>query len=120
MKALSLKQPWANLIAAGEKTIETRTWVTSYRGPLLIVSSKRPRIEPAGFALAVATLTGCRPMIREDEKAACCRLYPRAHVWVFTDIKRIEPIPVKGSLGIFDCPLEPEDLTYIGTASKTS
>ncbi|MGH8579805.1 MAG: ASCH domain-containing protein [Gammaproteobacteria bacterium] len=61
MKALSLKQPWANLIAVGGKTIETRTWVTSYRGPLPIVSSKRPRIETAGFALAVATLTGCRP-----------------------------------------------------------
>lgn len=68
----------------------------------------------AGLAFAVVTLTGCRPMTLKDEKAACCRLYPRAHAWVFTDIKRIEPIPVKGSLGIFDCPLEPEDLTYIG------
>ncbi|MGH8578617.1 MAG: ASCH domain-containing protein [Gammaproteobacteria bacterium] len=110
VKALSVKQLWANLIAAGEKTIETRTWVTAYRGPLLIVSAKRPRIEPAGFAVAVVTLTGCRPMTRKDEKAACCRLYPRAHAWMLTDITRIEPIPVKGSLGIFDCALEPEDL----------
>jgi len=113
VKAISLKQPWANLVAVGEKTIETRTWVTSYHGPLLIVSSKRPRIEPAGFALAVVTLTGCRPMTLKDEKAACCPLYPRAHAWMLTNIKRIQPIPLKGSLGIFDCPLEPEDLIYI-------
>mgnify|MGYP000945848419 CR=1 FL=1 len=25
-------QPWANLIAAGTKTIETRLWATAYRG----------------------------------------------------------------------------------------
>ena len=113
VKALSVKQPWPNMIAAGEKTIETRTWVTTSRGPLLIVSSKRPRIEPAGFAVAVATLTGCRPMTRKDEKAACCRVYPSAHAWILADIRKIEPVPVKGSLGIFDCPLEPEDPTYI-------
>jgi len=39
MKALSVKQPWANKIASGEKTIEVRTWYTHYRGPLLIVLS---------------------------------------------------------------------------------
>ncbi len=36
MKALSIKQPWAHYIASGQKTIETRTWETKYRGPLLI------------------------------------------------------------------------------------
>lgn len=40
MKALNVKQPWAWLIASGKKTIETRTWSTKYRGPILIVSSK--------------------------------------------------------------------------------
>lgn len=42
MKALSLKQPWANAIAKGFKTIETRTWETSFRGDLLICSSLKP------------------------------------------------------------------------------
>ena len=32
LKALSLKQPWANMIAAGEKTIETRRWPTDWGG----------------------------------------------------------------------------------------
>jgi hypothetical protein len=41
MKALSLWQPWASLIPLGVKTIETRSWSTSYRGPLLICSAKR-------------------------------------------------------------------------------
>lgn len=36
MKALTLHQPWASLIAFGVKTIETRGWKTTYRGPLAI------------------------------------------------------------------------------------
>lgn len=39
MKALSIRQPWAGLIALGIKTIELRSWSTSYRGPLLICAS---------------------------------------------------------------------------------
>lgn len=41
MKALTLWQPWASLIAYGVKTYETRSWTTSYRGPLAIHASKR-------------------------------------------------------------------------------
>lgn len=40
MKALSLWQPWASLMQIGAKTIETRSWYTNYRGPLLICSTK--------------------------------------------------------------------------------
>lgn len=40
MKALSLTQPWATLVAIGAKRIETRSWGTSYRGPLAIHASK--------------------------------------------------------------------------------
>ncbi len=36
MKVFTLHQPWASLIALGVKTIETRSWSTSYRGPLAI------------------------------------------------------------------------------------
>lgn len=112
MKALSVKQPWANMIASGEKTIETRTWMTPYRGQVLIVSSKQPHIEPAGCAVAVVTVTDCRPMTRRDERAACCRVYPNAKAWVLEKIRRVQPIPVRGALGLFDCSLEIEDLTF--------
>ncbi|MEO8862303.1 MAG: ASCH domain-containing protein [Ginsengibacter sp.] len=40
MKALSLLQPWASLVVIGVKEIETRSWSTPYRGPLLIHASK--------------------------------------------------------------------------------
>jgi len=40
MKALSLWQPWASLVALRVKTIETRSWSTSYRGPLAIHAAK--------------------------------------------------------------------------------
>lgn len=42
MKALTLWQPWASLVALGVKTIETRSWSTSHRGPLAIHASKHP------------------------------------------------------------------------------
>lgn len=40
MKALTLTQPWATLVATGAKRIETRSWSTSYRGPLAIHAGK--------------------------------------------------------------------------------
>lgn len=39
MKILSIRQPWAYLIANGGKDIENRTWRTKYRGPFLIHAS---------------------------------------------------------------------------------
>lgn len=40
MKALTLWQPWATLVAKGSKQFETRSWGTSYRGPLAIHAAK--------------------------------------------------------------------------------
>lgn len=47
MKALSIIQPWASLIAVGIKDIENRTWRTNYRGEFLIHASAK-RL-PAGW-----------------------------------------------------------------------
>lgn len=55
MKALTLHQPWASLIALGAKTIETRSWSTPYRGRLAVhAGAKRPRhmLEVGGFRCA--------------------------------------------------------------------
>ena len=103
MKAISVKQPWANMIAEGEKTIETRTWATDYRGEILIVSARDPDIPPAGVVLAVATLVDCRPMSVLDEPAARCRKYVKAVAWVLEKVRPIKkPFPVKGQLKVFD------------------
>ncbi|TVP40352.1 ASCH domain-containing protein [Candidatus Nitrosocosmicus arcticus] len=40
MKCLSLKQPYAVLLATGKKTIEIRKWNTNFRGTFLIHASK--------------------------------------------------------------------------------
>ena len=40
MKALTLTQPWATLVAIGAKRIETRSWSTSYRGLIAIHAAK--------------------------------------------------------------------------------
>jgi len=110
IKALSVKQPWANMIASGEKTIETRAWGTNYRGELLIVSSKVPAIEPAGCAVALVNVVDCRPMIPADEPAACCQVYPNAQSWVLNDIRAVEPFPVKGLVGVFAVEIDEQDL----------
>lgn len=103
MKALSLKQPWANLIASGKKTIETRKWKTNYRGDLIICSSKNPNIYPAGYAICVVELYDCQPMAKKDEKDACVEVYPKAWSWFLRNIRLIDPIfPVKGALSFFE------------------
>lgn len=48
MKALSLTQPWATLVALGAKKIETRSWSHPYRGWLAIHAAKG--LDPVGGA----------------------------------------------------------------------
>lgn len=40
MKAITLRQPFASLVAINVKTIETRSWNPRYRGPLAIHAGK--------------------------------------------------------------------------------
>jgi hypothetical protein len=53
MKTLTLTQPWATLVAIGAKQIETRSWGTSYRGPLAIHAAK-------GFPRDARDFADCR------------------------------------------------------------
>lgn len=50
MKVLSLLQPWATLVVIGAKKIETRSWRTNYRGPVLIHASKKMTKEQKDLA----------------------------------------------------------------------
>jgi hypothetical protein len=108
MKAISLKQPWAHLICLGEKTIETRTWPTRYRGDILIVASMKPKIQdlPVGVAVCIAEISDCRKMVIEDESKACCEIYENAYSWILENIRKIKPFPVKGKLGIYEVKYE--------------
>lgn len=102
MKAISVQQPWANMIRDGDKAVETRSWRTDYRGDLVICSSKWPKIEPAGYALAIVRLVDCVPMIEGHIEAARCEVYPGAWAWILDDIRPVEPVKVTGQLGFFD------------------
>ncbi len=51
MKVITLWQPWATLIALGVKIHETRSWSTTYRGPLAIHAAKRPICEAGRLVL---------------------------------------------------------------------
>ena len=107
MKAISIKQPWATLIAAGVKTREIRQWPTDHRGPLLVVSSRRPVIDGHrhGAALCVVEVVGCRPMTRVDVPFACLPdLIPGHFAWELGAVKLIEPFAVLGQLRLFDVP----------------
>lgn len=40
MKAITVQEPWASLIAIGEKQFETRSWKTNFRGRIAIHASR--------------------------------------------------------------------------------
>lgn len=77
MKVITMKQPFATLIAKGYKEYEFRTWKTKYRGAILIHAGKgidKKAMEcykhlnleyPAGCIIAKANLTDC---VYVDEK----------------------------------------------------
>lgn len=117
MKALSVRQPWATVLVEGVKTIETRTWATPYRGPLVICASSAPkdmfwfdavdkvhRLMHAGCIIGVVDLLDCRPMTEDDEDAAMCDLYDGAYAWVMKTRHFCRPDRVVGRLGLFDIP----------------
>jgi hypothetical protein len=110
MKALSVRQPWASLIAEGLKTIEVRSRRTKYRGPLLICASKKlwpgaASSAPRGVAVAVVEIVDCRPLEPRDAKAARVPFKPDQFAWVVRLLYRVEPEAVTGRLGLFEVPL---------------
>ena len=52
-------------------------------------------------------------MVRADEEAACCPIYGGAWAWILNNIRQIKPAPVRGSLSIYICHLEIEDLEIL-------
>jgi hypothetical protein len=78
--ALSVRQPWADLIVGGRKTIELRPWPTEYRGLLWIHAGKTADLELLRqFHLEDAYRGG---YVGAAILKACIRLDPkRWHEW---------------------------------------
>ena len=105
MKALTIRQPWADLILAGVKTREYRSWRVDYRGPLLIHAAKRkepfadvPRSTPRGGFVGVVDLVNI--IVIEDADPS------KRYAWVLVNPRRIPFVAAKGRLGLFDPPEE--------------
>ena len=124
MKAISLHQPWASAIALGKKTVETRHWLTHYRGPIAIHAAKIWTGEqqdfckrhltvllhtiPLGAVVAVADLTGCERTSRftpHAQEALWGNFAQGRFAWVFVNIRALaKPIPYKGNQGLWNLP----------------
>jgi hypothetical protein len=87
VRALSIRQPWAELIMRRKKTIEVRSRPTHVRGTVLVYASKAPvhradvaRVEaeygldvdslPVGVIVGSVEIVGCRPLRKADSDAA--------------------------------------------------
>lgn len=106
MKALTLKQPWADQIMTGAKTIETRTWSTKYRGPLVIHAAAKPKGDFVTSAiLGIVDLADCRLMTVDDEDEAMCSVTFARYAWLLGFVYKFrKPISCKGALSLWSVP----------------
>jgi hypothetical protein len=76
MKALTLYEPWAALVADGWKEVETRDWYTGYRGPLAIHSSVHPadKLETSRITFLLGGKGMLMPEFRMGHVVAVCHL----------------------------------------------
>lgn len=122
MKVITIKQPWASLIAEGYKEYEFRSWKTKYRGDILIHAGKGIDKEamarfkhlnltyPRGEIIAKATITDCifvdkevgEKLIRKDPL-----VYHNLKNWTgygfkLENVKKINPIKINGKLSLWE------------------
>ncbi|MBI4146969.1 ASCH domain-containing protein [Candidatus Woesearchaeota archaeon] len=120
MKALSLKQPWAELVVSGRKTIELRNWETRFRGEFLVHASKNPNKKamellgykelPLGSIVGKATLVDVKHYKNMDEFNSDANKHfatpgwydDKAKGFILKNASRLEPKPLKGKLNFFE------------------
>jgi hypothetical protein len=126
VKALSLTQPWASLVALGHKRVETRSWPTRYRGLLAIHASKGfpgwaqdfaaeerapgrvPARLPLGAVLCVVQLCSVVPTEEAEGRVSGLERHlgdysPGRYAWMLRLVEVFdEPVPARGSLGLWD------------------
>ncbi|MBP3635051.1 MAG: ASCH domain-containing protein [Bacilli bacterium] len=125
MKVITIKQPWATLIAEGYKEYEFRTWKTKYRGQILIHAGKgidkkamdrfkHLNLEyPIGKIIAKATITDCIKVTNEFRKVLKTKnllVYKNAinnedwdgYGFKLENVEKIDPIEVNGKLSLWE------------------
>ena len=117
--AISVQQPWAELIILGRKRIELRSWTTLYRGRLWLHTGKKTNKSiQEHFSLSDLYTGGFLGSVQLDliipidwkrwEMLRSMHLVPGKFVpnlfgWVLSNPKRLkEPISAPGALRLFD------------------
>lgn len=129
MKVITIRQPFASLIALGLKEYEFRTWKTHYRGEILIHAGKSMDKEavkkfsflhltyPTGCIIAKANLTDCIPVtdaVKEELREKNFLVYSgttesmdwNGYGFKLENIETMEPIFVNGMLGLWEYDFE--------------
>lgn len=133
--ALSVRQPWAELIVSGRKPIEVRTWELSYRGRIWIHAGKHVnealderfgvRAPFRGGFIGSAELTSIEPFDAQSWHA--WRKYhldsgpfkPGLFAWVLANPRRLTvPLPAAGKLGLFELDSELHARLVAGEAAS--
>lgn len=124
MKILTIKQPWASLIANNIKLYEFRTWKTNYRGPVLIHAGatidkdamenfKHLELEfPTKKIVAVCEIADCLALDDElnkrlinEENIAYGSKWRDGYAFKLVNIKKLDlEDEVKGKLGLWNAP----------------
>ncbi|MBO5121288.1 MAG: ASCH domain-containing protein [Bacilli bacterium] len=126
MKVITVKQPFATLIAEGLKEYEFRTWRTKFRGDILIHAGKgidKKAMErykhlnldyPSGKIIAKATITDCvyvddnlKEELQEKDPLVYYGILQKDSNWdgygfKLENIEKIEPIEINGKLSLWD------------------
>ena len=125
MKVITIKQPYASLIAEGIKEYEFRTWKTKYRGEILIHAGKgidKKAIDkfkcynlkyPSGVIIAKAEITDCitinnktRKMFQNKNSMVYSNIINNTewegYGFKLENIKKIEPIKANGKLSLWN------------------
>lgn len=122
-RAVSVRRPYANLIVAGHKTVENRTWATDHRGVIVVHAGQA--WEPTGAALAAELgiagfdtrhvcpggYLGTVRLVEVHPAAGCCAPWGEqgdgVFHWLLSDPHPFHtPIPGPGRLGLYWAPAE--------------
>lgn len=115
--ALSIQQPWADLIMCGAKGVENRTWQTSHRGRLLVHASKQWNSHgqtlaallghPVERCTAATGYLGHVELVDVHRDHGCCRPWgePNVFHWVVRSPRTFgAPVAGPGRLRLFTPP----------------
>lgn len=130
MKALTISQPFAKLIADGTKWVENRTWATKYRGQLAIHAGSGTQyltkaalrkfqsggVIATGVLVDIVSMKELEKLVKQEEEGGSHRMCPLdgrswrqvldhyhtegPYCWLLADVERCEFDRISGCQGL--------------------